>query len=313
MDMLPGGRPQARKVVYLRTEGDGKREVKIGVPTLEKLAKQIGNFSKGSGLTREEFLEKLRGVQATVRSEFVTETANAQFSLGSPAQERSVIKTALELWALRVGKKEVLAEPFKQAREFVNSGMHASWFALFAGADPDWQLPSEYSANEFSHVMLLWSDSNGRVVGHYQLFGHIHVAIRLCVSGATPNAFCGIAQNPLTTVSTYFDTPPGPLRAPATLDSLVVDLPKMRERVIKLLTRAKERSVELWQEEMIGKATAQSLAGTGVVQPEQIADLSSSIAEEVVKLVFRLPGETKLAGDELVKRLLELEKKAQDA
>lgn len=204
IDLAPGFRPIHKKVIYKRKKSGEKTEVHIGVPTLGKLAEQFRNFASGVEITPDQFMKAIQSATIQSESTYIQETIKFSVPIGGRAQEQSIAKAALVLWALCTSNDEVRGSGFEATRTFVNTPLlpdappRNPWIVIPNIQPLPFKNSEKFAENDFSHTLAVWSDENGCVVGFYQLFGKIGYSIRLSEKGGSHLRGIILKQNPVT-------------------------------------------------------------------------------------------------------------------
>jgi HNH endonuclease len=119
---------------------------------------------------------------------------------------RSMAKTCMLLWAMKVGNEEVLRPEYNLARAFVRHGDgHDGFIAHLDPRSP----PQEYGLQafgQFHNCISVASDAAGRVLGYFRLYGLVGYAFVLAQSGGVASQSTSLASDPGSPVDYKLDT-----------------------------------------------------------------------------------------------------------
>jgi len=283
---------------------DGAQDIEIVVNSATKIANIIPHLAAHLRCSEEELKRTLASGEASFISKR-PDTIRHRFSLGGPQALRSITKSCLVLWALRVGNEKVKSHLYNDARRFVleggdefyNKGIHLDTRSLPC-AD---ELVRRFG--HFFNLIYVSSDPQGRVVAHFTLYNTISWHIVLA-TGGSPSARIGIASNPLNP-ATWSDTIADEIPiAFAWLDA--PDYSDEFERSRERITNAYQHHVKTSFARELRSIISDVFRKYGIVEegdvminPEIGEKIASEVARRVTLLALKLPYEEKLTPEEI--------------
>jgi hypothetical protein len=177
---------------------EGRFDVHIMTQSVEDLARYIPHTAAQMGCTEDQLLDQLKSATGS-SVERRPDTVPYPIGLGGPGAGRSAAKSALVLWATRVGNDEVKSPAYAAVREFVVAGNEA--FNRDRVRLDSRYLPHgeelQRRFGQFFNLIYVRSNEAGRVVAHFTLYNVISWRIVLAEAGGTPNLKIGLVSNPL--------------------------------------------------------------------------------------------------------------------
>jgi hypothetical protein len=177
---------------------DGAEDIKVVLNNPEELANIIPHLAARLRCSEEEVKKVLASGETKLISKR-PDPIHFNLSFGGPLPLRSITKSCLVLWTVRVGNEEVRSPPYEDARRFVLDGGEAFNVARI-------HLDSRYIPcaeelfrrfGQFFNLIYVASDAHGRVVAHFTLYNIIGWHIVLAEHGGTPGTKIGLISNPL--------------------------------------------------------------------------------------------------------------------
>lgn len=179
---------------------DGSYEVQILAQSPEQIERLIPHIAAKIRLPEAQLRAQL-AVAPIKMIERRPDTVPFRLTFGGPDAMRSVAKSCLVLWALKVGNDEVRHTRYKAARYFVRRGgreFNRARARLDSRPFSDLEGMSRAYGPVFN-LIYVRSDASGRVVGHFTVCNMIGHQVLLAESGGAKNQKIGLISDPLDT------------------------------------------------------------------------------------------------------------------
>jgi len=256
---------------------------------------------------------KIRAPEAQLRAQFAQaevrmierrpDTVPFRLTFGGPDAMRSVAKSCLVLWALKVGNDEVRRTPYKAARYFVRRGgreFNRARARLDSRPFPELETMSRACGPVFN-LIYVRSDASGRVVGHFTVCNMIGHQVVLAESGGTPNQQIALISNPLNTkawtdsAAELFDLPF------EWLDRPQHDLSLFRQRISDALRTYSDIGHRREIDRIMGSVFDRLGFGENdPIPPDQLQRISLEIGGRIARHMLGLPFEQTMTFEEML-------------
>lgn len=194
-DLKPGGIPILNPVTPMKNKPDGSISIEARDEDHARQLLRSAACKLGIPIEQhEKYVEQaMQDVHRHVRA---APSLQYKLELGLIGARRSMIKACLVLWNEVVGNSELSSNRYDTARLFSNGKESV---APLVEMDVR---PLPISDNNYgTNPNLIWvgSDSQGRVLGYFRIFGAIGWCFELCCSGAPTNLHCCLVSDPYKT------------------------------------------------------------------------------------------------------------------
>ena len=297
----------AGKPFTVERTGDGQWNVQINARSPEHVAKLVPHIAAAIGIPEARFAEQLlaaEGKMVVRRPAPIVTTP----SFGGPEAIRSMVKSALVLWATRVGDAEVASPRYEAARAFVAHG-NAIFNLESTHLDSRCFVEVERMTGSYGpafNMIYVRSNATGRVLGHFTLYNLVGWQFTLADGGASPDRKVGLVSNPLdplvwsASAADEFDVPFAWLDAPDYSD----ELSRSKARLVALMqhyvaTGEPKAVATIFDEvrEKMGFDPDQPLSA------DQAEDLLKKVADRVARHTLDIPYEEALSMAEVARFL----------
>jgi len=285
VDVTPGKARRSKiKWPTIVAEGDNRRSFEIQARTLDEAASQIAHTARRLGIKTKEGLLGTLHLPTDLRHQVMpfTEPLQLQAGIGDPEHFRSIMKSALEVFALAM-PVDARGAAFAAARDYVLCGAPEALFNWTLEGIP--ALPfSADELGEFSHVVTAWAQPGASVAGHVTIFGHLHFVVRLADGWSGDALAVSLAVDPIAGrdrgLRTHSVVPP-----PLDLDLFAKPMPGdavHTDRVIAFMNKV--RTVGYWRQvdtrlrDVISEVTAAWVPGT-ILGDEHFAQLANATVD----------------------------------
>ncbi len=199
----PGAIPVAvgGKPFDLEKHDDGSFTLRLDVSNLEQLRRFIPHIAAKAGVSEDVIVALLS--QAAEGGDFVRHSVpirsqQQKMGVGGTIPIRSMAKGALVLWMHAVGNGELLATRYDNAREFAFDGDDATCREVsrldLRPLPASNSLGTRYGPH--ANLLVVSSNSDGRVLGHFRLYNAVGWCLELCRAGGPPNRSIGMVFDP---------------------------------------------------------------------------------------------------------------------
>jgi hypothetical protein len=224
------------------------------------------------------------------------ETVPFHMTFGGPEALRSMAKSCLVLWALKVGNDEVRGAPYASVRNFVLNG-DDNFVSIRTKLDTRALGAADRIKEAYGplfNLIYVRSDDAGKVIGHFTIYNTIAAQIVLADSGGVPDQVTALVSNPLDPgvwsdrAATSFDVPFDWLAQPRH------DLPEAQARFSAVM----ETYFNLFRPKEIGRLSDKVFGKHGLgpndnipaeLREETINELLHRVAHHAVGLPFVTP------------------------
>ncbi|MGE0174041.1 MAG: HNH endonuclease [Oligoflexales bacterium] len=309
IDLLPGMIPRDRNVVFERNRlENGNLEVKFGAGSFRKIANMLPNIAKGSGLTLDQLVSTIRGIDIQIQKQAIAEFIPFKLSLGGLDPNRSMAKSLIVLWCHHFGCDEFTKGDFSGIVKFVNDDAFAK-VNDFASIDSrPLTLSSDVLRKQdfgtcftFLHVR---SDSSGGLKGIFRLYNLCSWIFSFDFVPARPDANVTLISNPFEPGNweVFLDTDIG--LDQNFMESKTNDPTVVQESIKTFMNCATERNQDQAQINMIEESMRDYFPHDGkVITENHIYLLSKEIAEDFVAMHFNLDRTKVISGERAVEIL----------
>jgi hypothetical protein len=199
IDIMNDGTPRLRAHPFnIETTETGERKLQFTAHSLDQVAAMIPHIAKAAKLPEEKVRETLASTSASL-SERRAGVIQAELSFGGLLPMRAAAKSALVLWATLVGTSEVRKPCYDAVRQFT-LGNNDAYVETHTELDSTELEHVAHLTERFGrcfHLLVVSSDANGRVMGHYTLFNIISYFVVLAQSGGAPDRQTILAVDPI--------------------------------------------------------------------------------------------------------------------
>ena len=197
--MLPeGGITRHEHPLNFDESSNGQIKIAVRAQSIAQLKALLPSIAAKVGRSIDEVKREISKNGLTVMSS-VPGPFTRPSSFGGPNALRSIVKSCLVLWSTRVGNHEALSHRYDAARDYVVNGSDS--FSLERICVDGRDLPCAEGLKEFFgplfNLIIVQSDSGGRVTGHFTAYNMISWRVRLCAGGAPPSCTVALVSNPL--------------------------------------------------------------------------------------------------------------------
>lgn len=186
------------KPFTLTRRDDGTVEVAIVAHSEAELPDIASHVAAALDIPLEHVQEQLLRSHAR-RVEYRPGPIHTPFSFGGTEAVRAITKACLVLWATLVGNEEVSSDAYDVARQFVIGGsdeFNQSRSSLDSRAFPNAAAIEEEFGPLFN-IIVVASDSAGRVIGHFTMYNAVAFQVVLAEGGGAPEKSTALVTNPL--------------------------------------------------------------------------------------------------------------------
>lgn len=312
IDLLPGGIPVDKKVIYIRTKGEKESElnVQIGVHSLEKLSTLIGQFSKGANISSEQLLGILSNKDLHVEVQRIDEYIPFKFSFGHPGHQACAAKMCFILWALCTHGSDAQKTGYDNLRnqvlEAISGKMDNSNVAKIDARIPA-SLPQGLWGNAYN-IIYVESDQHGNVQGLFRIYNTINFYVVLGTSTLNKSFSCYLISNPETGEwKCENESLPGVyswIKDGGEQDAESKE-DNLRTAIGRLMTYTYKKASDEYRKKIIEDAVIESLPAEGeIIEEIHINRLSREAAEAMIAFAWG-SDRTKTLDKDFVKRKLE--------
>lgn len=312
IDLLPGGVPVDKKVIYIRTKGEKESDlnVQIGVHSLEKLASLIGQFAKGANISPEQLLGILSNKDLQVEVQRIDEYIPFKFAFGLPGHQACAAKMCFMLWAVCTQGSDIQHSNYDKLRkellEAISGKMDNSNLAKTDARTPV-SLPQESWGNAYN-MIYVESDQQGKVRGLFRLFNTVNFYVDLGTSNSNKSFSCYLISNP-ETGAWKCENVAVPGMSKWIVDGGAQDpktkMENLRTAIGALMTYNYEKANAEYRKKIIEDAIVESLPAEGeIIEEIHVNRLSREAAEAMIAFAWG-SDRTKTLDKDFVKRKLE--------
>lgn len=190
--VVDGGRP-----FVITPMPDGNPRVELRVSSAEQLRRILPDLARALNMPLADVKASMRSADVRHVSQRIG-TQHHQVSLGGPEAMRSMLKTCLTLWADLHGNAEIQRSIYDDARRFVRFGddhLATSICKIDMGPLSGSEALEARFGPHFN-LVLVASDSAGRVVGYFRLYNTCAWRFELCAGGAPSSSIITYISNP---------------------------------------------------------------------------------------------------------------------
>ncbi len=189
-----GGMPRLERPGAFEVDAD---IIQMRARDKRDLANYVRHLARRIKLSESETVEVLKRGRWQLRRAPIGPVTR-HLGLGGTGPIRAMAKACLLLWQTRVGNAELHNGRYDDARRFVLSGSDNDNVRLSRMDTRPW--PTEYSVaasyGDFANVIYVTSNSEGRVLGYFRLYGNLGWRVELAQAGGVPGLSVGLASNP---------------------------------------------------------------------------------------------------------------------